>query len=143
MRLLCLIIATAAISTAQNPIQWTLSLAPVKSGRATARLKGVIERGWYLYGLTQLEDGPKATRIWLPQGQAFQSSGELKSPKPLRKYDQNFNLDVEYYENEVTFQIPVRRDSAATSPLNVKVYFQSCNDKLCLPPRTVTVTAAK
>jgi thiol:disulfide interchange protein DsbD len=79
----------------------------------------------------------------VPDGRPFRAAGELKPPKPLRKYDQSFNLDVGYYDREATFRIPVRLDSASTAPLHGKVHFQACNDKLCLPPRTLTVITAK
>ena len=143
MKIIWISILIAGIAAAQNPVQWTLSGAPAKPGRSTALLKAVIEPGWHLYGLYQLEDGPKATRIWVPEGQAFEAAGEVKSPKPLRTRDPNFNLEVEYYEGTAAFRIPVRLSTAPAAPLSVKVYFQSCNDKLCLPPRTVTVTAAR
>ena len=143
MRAVLLVTLFASVAAAQNPIAWSLTGAPSKPGRATVRLKAAIESGWHLYGMSQAEDGPKPTRIWLPEGQPYTAAGEVKAPKAQRERDVNFNADVEYYEREVVFQIPVKLDAPANAPLRVNVAFQTCNDKLCLPPRTVTVTASR
>jgi DsbC/DsbD-like thiol-disulfide interchange protein len=144
MKLLPLKIAFAAMAAAQNPIQWTLTGAPVKPGTtAAARLKATIEPGWHLYGLTQPPDGPKATTIWVSEGQPFRATGDVKAPKPLREHDQNFGVTVEFYEREVTFGIPVRREGSESAALHVNVRYQTCNDKLCLPPKTVSVSATQ
>ena len=128
----------------QHPIAWTLTGAPMKPGAsATARLKATIQPGWHLYGLKQPEDGPKPTRISVPEGQRYQLKNSVKALKPIREFDQNFGLEVEFYERETTFQIPVKLDGIPDAPLKVNVYYQSCNANHCLPPRTMTVEATR
>ena len=70
-----------------------------------------------------------------PKGQRYQLKDSVKAPKLVRELDQNFGLEVEFYERETTFQIPVKFDGIPDAPLKVNVYYQACNASHCLPPR--------
>jgi thiol:disulfide interchange protein DsbD len=51
-------------------------------------------------------------------------------------------MEVELYEGEVEFTLPVRVAPGAdpvARKLVVSASYQSCNNKLCLPPKTVKV----
>ena len=130
-----------------NPVRFTISLP--KSARTLrpgqvykANLTAAIEPGWHLYSLVPAENGPIATRIWLPDRQPFTLSGDITTPEPQRIQDPNFGIEVGFYEGSPQFVLPVRvasgeRDGPQT--LQVSVRFQACNDRMCLPPRTVKV----
>ena len=56
--------------------------------------------------------------------------------------DPSFGMEVELYEGEAVFTLPVKL-AAGVAPgsqkLIVSASYQSCNNKLCLPPKTVKV----
>ncbi|MBI4889955.1 MAG: protein-disulfide reductase DsbD N-terminal domain-containing protein [Acidobacteria bacterium] len=129
------------------PVQWTLTAAKppaaVKAGgRIQVVLKASIQEGWHLYSLKKLEGGPIATTITLPEGQPFRLAGDIDASAPLSNYDETFQMDVESYAYSATFQLPVdaaqdARPGAVTLTVNAR--FQACDDKQCLPPRTMKV----
>ena len=139
------LLAVFAVQTESLPIAWQLTVkdraVTVKPGAVfNARLSARIEEGWHLYALDQLEGGPIPTRITGPPEQNFELTGSIESPAPLKTRDENFDLETEYYEQSVTFTLPVR--AAAKAPagrhkLQVQVRFQACSSQLCLPPKTV------
>jgi len=56
--------------------------------------------------------------------------------------DPSFGMEVELFEGEAVFTVPVRVTAGATpgaQKLVVSASYQTCNNKLCLPPRTVKV----
>ena len=58
--------------------------------------------------------------------------------------DANFGIETETYTGSASFSIPVAVDSAAqpgAQDLTINVRYQACNDKVCLPPKTVKVSA--
>ena len=64
--------------------------------------------------------------------------------------DPAFNMEVQLYEGEVAFTLPMRLAAAAppgAQKIVVNASFQSCDNKICLPPKTVKlevpVTVAK
>ncbi|MGA2119221.1 MAG: protein-disulfide reductase DsbD N-terminal domain-containing protein [Bryobacteraceae bacterium] len=123
-------------------VNWTLGPIPVAKAKRGSRLqisaRARIDAGWHLYAEEQQERGPKALRMWLPENQPFTLSGPIKSPRPFLMVDPTFGLRVRYYQGDVTFVLPVsvRAAPAAGSTLKVNAYYQLCDDKICLPPRT-------
>ncbi len=139
--------AALAAAAAPDPIQWTLALdahsAP-PGAKVTGRLTAVMEPGWHLYSPTTPPGGPNPTTLALAPDSAI-ASVRFFQPKPDRKFDPNFQLDTETFENQVTFV--VEAGLAGTAPAGVlklvaQVRYQSCTDKICLPPKKKTAEAA-
>jgi thiol:disulfide interchange protein len=136
---------SASVAAQADPVTFTISSktrGPLKpSDNFEVQVHARIKEGWHLYSLTQQPGGPVATRITLPANQPFKLTAAIKSPPPLTDSDPNFGVDTQFYENSVTFKLPVAvSDSANISEkerLRVNVFFQTCNDQFCLPPKTV------
>lgn len=134
---------------AKDPIQWSIKAAvpdkPLQAGDAfTVQLLAAIEDGWHLYSTEQAEGGPIPTRISMPPDQPFEQSGSIEASEPRSALDPNFNLTTEYYEGQAAFYIPVKVAAGAASGkslVKVNVYYQTCNDQICLPPKTVKLSA--
>lgn len=153
MRLLLAVFALAAVLSAQdpaatesagklNPVKWSLNApATAKPGaRIEPRLTATIEEGWHLYSLKQLEGGPIATQIAVPPPQQFKLAGMVDAPVPLTAHEEAFDMSVEFYFGEVEFALPieVNRDAkAGQHHLVVTARYQACDNKQCLPPKTV------
>jgi thiol:disulfide interchange protein DsbD len=134
----------------QIPVQWTASAGshpvPIRAGESfNVVATATIADGWHLYAIDQTSGGPIPTRVTIPDGQAFTLNGAVKEPPPTAKFDPNFNLETRFFEKHVEFIVPVKAAagvSAGASVVNVDVRYQACNDKLCMPPRTVHLAAA-
>jgi thiol:disulfide interchange protein DsbD len=137
--LVALGLVVAAAGQERNPVEWKLS-APAKAtagATVSAALEAAIAPGWHLYSLKEMDGGPIPTRVTVVEGQAFRLAGAIEAPPPATKQDETFGMEVESYEGSVEFRIPVRADAAGRQTLKVAVRYQVCDDKLCLPPRTV------
>ena len=141
--LLCLIvIASRAPAAPPQPVQWSVGnvvgshLSP--GAKFTVILAAAIEPGWHLYALEEPEGGPQPTEIALAEG----------DPVTLLSVDQGksgFVADpvsrqlTAFFEHRASFtlhlQLPPTMPRPATV-LHVTIRYQSCNDKMCLPPRT-------
>src|SRR5690606_19426270 len=139
---------------AQDPVKWRLDAAQAKAERSEkgqrieVSLNASIEDGWHLYALDQPAGGPVATTIKATEASPWKVEGEIKSPKPIVRPDPNFTVDgkpleTRSFTNEVSFKVPLAAAAdAAIESVSLDVRFQACNDSLCLPPRTMRVTAA-
>jgi thiol:disulfide interchange protein DsbD len=142
-----LISIPVCLAAQSNPVTFA-----IKSKTQTKQLKpgdkfGVqviaqIKEGWHLYSTTQQAGGPVATRITLPAGQPFKLAGAIESAAPLTELDPNFGIDTRFYEDSAVFTLPIAVSTSAApiegkQRLQVNVFFQTCNDKFCLPPRTI------
>ena len=123
------------------PIHFTASVSPtpIHPGEVvTVTVKAVIDPVWHIYSVVPAPNGPAATEIQpLPDGEAV---GPTTEDAPISSFDSNFGRSVAFHEDTATFQ---RRFRASPAPQigmsSVTIHYQTCNDKICLPPTTVAV----
>ncbi|HVN02823.1 MAG TPA: protein-disulfide reductase DsbD domain-containing protein, partial [Bryobacteraceae bacterium] len=141
-----LLLAALPLLGAQGPnyVHWTLSLDPASAApgaKVTARLEGQIDSGWHLYSMTTAAAIP--TTIKVAANPAVDKIRIFQAP-PKRAYDPNFQLDTETYENTAAFvlELQLKPDApAGATPISAEVRYQTCNDKVCIPPVRRTATA--
>lgn len=149
VRLVSLLLPLCTLTFAQDksPVRWTMTVEPVqvRGGMALhARLAAAIDQGWHLYSMKELDGGPIPTRIAVPEGQPFRQAGSVEASRPVERQDETFGMAVESYEDSAEFVVPVEAAKsvpAGDAELQVSVRYQLCDDKICLPPRTVRLTA--
>ncbi len=137
----------AQANAAENPVHW--STAPIQKPCApgstfTAKLLARIDPGWHLYALEQEEGGPIPTEISLA-GESYLSLGTIRVSKPIQLLDPNFNKRVNLYIEKAEFSLPLTVATEATpGPQHAALHvrYQSCNETMCLPPRTATIDLA-
>ena len=137
-----LLLGTAAF--AQEPATWS-----AKADKRTAKpgdklvvtVTAKINDKWHVYSTTPMSEGPSATTIEFPASSGLKRQGKIRQPKPIVKHDENFGIDTEYYEEGVAFEVPVivTADAKSATRLVIKVNFMACNDRVCIPPKTIDV----
>jgi thiol:disulfide interchange protein DsbD len=140
-------VAAAAPAVRQSPptkdirVHW--SIARVDSGVIAAgktisiAMNAQIDEGWHVFGLVE-PPGPIATSFTIPAGGPFTINGDIGAPTPTRKFDVSFNAETAFYEGHTAFTVPVKIAEGTTGKqtLTIEVLYQTCNDRLCMPPRT-------
>lgn len=132
------------------PVRWVASIADpahaLRPGdRVNVQLTAELEAGWHIYSLTPVPQGPAPTIVGLPAGQPFALAGDITEPLPQTKYDPNFDRDTSYFEDAVTFVLPVSVDSSAragTQSVSIVASYQVCDSRICLPPARAAVAAS-
>jgi thiol:disulfide interchange protein DsbD len=144
--LFCAAVAAGVLmAAAPDPVSWTVETAPpkaVKAGaRFTVKLAAKIQDGWHMYGLKPVADGPIPTRIWIGEG-PVQLAAAIQATEPQTLMDPSFNLEVQLYEGEAVFTLPLRLAAGAPEGAQrvvVNASYQTCDNKICLPPKTVKI----
>ncbi|NIA53145.1 protein-disulfide reductase DsbD [Massilia sp. TW-1] len=91
----------------------------------TVHLAWAIAPGYHLYRDRLVFTGPEVGQPALPDG--------------VRKFDSNFNKEMETYAGQLAADLPVKTD--ATTPFVLRVGYQGCADAgLCYPPAEVAFT---
>ncbi len=135
--LLGLLISLCSAQPAQK-IKWS---SHVVTGELKANAKVLvevdaqIEPKWHLYALppTKATNIPTTIEVEAPA----KLDGKVTQDKPELKFDNNFNAQVEFFENSAKFMVPVQLGADGKGTL--KVRYQACNDRMCLPPTNVSV----
>lgn len=140
-----------AIDAQENldPIRWTIQTEEIKTAlkpgdKLAVQVTAKMDDGWHLYSLDQEPGGPIPTRIKMPEDQPFKLADTIDSPAPRVEMDPNFNMETQFFEEEVTFVLPVAVSAGATpgkQTVRVNVTYQTCTATKCLPPKLVKLTA--
>ena len=131
---------------AQKNAIWTAKLAPgeVRGGEGSQIIvTATVKAPWHVYSLTQPEGGPLKTTIEVVPG-AVSAFGKPVQPKPKKGFDKGFNINIETFENKVSFGVPVKIKTGVSGKqtAKLKIRFMLCNDRACLPPSTEEVTVS-
>ena len=111
---------------------------PDADGKQVVTVKIAIDKGWHLYANPVPKDfagvpvevkyggktKPAVFKVDYPPGK------EVKDPT-----EGNYQI----YEDMAEIKVTLQRDKSDTSPLELSVKVQTCNEKTCLPPATVKV----
>lgn len=140
--LLGLLVGACAWAATPNPVHWSVIRGPEKALRPgakfTVKVEAQIDSGWHLYAMDQEEGGPVSLEFSVPENSGFEL-GPVRSSKPVQLFDPNFQKRVRLYVDKAEFSLPMSVSARAASAENgtVQVRYQSCNDTMCLPPKTV------
>jgi len=154
--LVCLTVTLAVMlghsPAAQGPprqVIWSVTLDPQADARApgdklTALVTAKLEEGWHVYAPQELPDGPRPLRIDLVAGGPAETAGAMVSPEPEREFDDAFSQVTAYYKEAATFRVPLAIKTQAkpgAGSIGFDIAFQACDGRMCLPGRTVRLTA--
>jgi DsbC/DsbD-like thiol-disulfide interchange protein len=141
-------LAQSADPAAAQTVNWTVTADPAdavkQGGKLTLTLHGDVADGWHVYALKQLPNGPTPLRVSLDQNTIAAASGAPAGSPATKIHDQGFNLDTQFYSRAFTVSLPLTvaaRVAGGPQQIPVSVRFQTCNDRVCQPPKTVHLTA--
>ena len=143
----CLSCVAAAAQISVQPVSWSVSassrIAAKPGSYLTLDLAAHVDEGWHVYGRNQVDGGPTPLRITVDPNSIVQPAGTPSGTHPTRKHDASFDLDTEVFVHPFTLHVPVQvkpHAAAGSQDIALNVRFQACNDRVCLPPRTVHLT---
>jgi thiol:disulfide interchange protein DsbD len=114
----------------QQVVEWDVS-QDSKSNEIHIIAK--IKEGWHLYS-QHIDNnvGPVPTSFTFKSSDNFQLIGRVKEPMAIKKYDENFEATLDFFEHEVVFlqNVKVLNDCF----LEGTITFMVCNETMCLPP---------
>src|SRR6478752_5302993 len=107
---ICAVLSAASVWAASpRHAQWTLTsdIAKAPPGSTVPlKLTAKIDPGYHIYSMTTPKGGGQPTSIAVSPDASLETSSAYQ-PKPERKFDANFGVDIETFAGEPTFVIPV------------------------------------
>ena len=144
--ILFLSIAFVAISAkAQlNPVMWTFTAQKIADKTYEIHMNATIQNGWHLYSQIQPEDAiANPTGFTLNSNPLIILDGKIKEIGTVEKYhDVKLGVSANQFSNKVDFVQKVKLKAKAKTNITGSVEYQTCDDKKCLPPKTVNFSIA-
>ena len=135
--------ATMAVS-AQNPVTWNFTSKKLADNSYEIHMTATIEKGWHLYSQVQPDDavaGP--TTFSITNNPLIELSGKIKEVGKMQKFhDKELEISANQYSEKVDFVQIVKLKGKVKTSFSGSVEYQTCDDKKCLPPKTVNFKVA-
>jgi DsbC/DsbD-like thiol-disulfide interchange protein len=140
-----IIILSATVANAQlSPVTWSFTAQKTADKTYEVHMRATIQQGWHLYSQTQPENAIAIpTSFTVNNNPLLTLNGKIKEVGKIEKFhDAKLDISANQYSNMVDFVQTVKLKAKAQTNLSGSVEFQTCDDKKCLPPKTVTFSVA-
>jgi thiol:disulfide interchange protein DsbD len=141
-----LLIFCAHTATAQlaDPVRWVYSAKKIADKTYEVHVTASIQPNWHLYSQQQPDDAIAIpTSIRFNKNPLVTVSGATREVGKLEHFkDEKLKLSANQYADRVDFVQVVKLKAAAKTNITGSVEYQTCDDKKCLPPKTVNFTVA-
>ena len=112
------IVFSTTFSYAQiyDPVKWSFDSKSIGEDKFELTYHATIDEGWHMYSqFLPTEDGPIATTFNYDAGDGYELNGGVTEPTAITEYDPNFEMKLNYFEEEVTFKqiVTLTSESAA------------------------------
>ena len=145
LSILILALFSAFGSRAQlNPVTWSFSATKVADKTYEIHMKATIQDGWHLYSQKQPEDDiPFPTTFTIKANPLIKLDGKIREVGKMEVMkDAALGVSANQYSNSVDFVQKIKLKSIAKTNFTGNVEYQTCDDKKCLPPKTVNFSVA-
>mgnify|MGYP003626298631 CR=1 FL=1 len=129
-----------------DPVKYEVSEIPdtVKAGEVfEITIEASIEGKWHLYSVLNDPDaGPYPTQF-SAKSSNFVLAGKVSESEAEIEFDPNFEAELGWHTSFASFTIPVAVKSTlqGKQTLDIEVYYQVCDDRVCLPPKSKSIIA--
>jgi thiol:disulfide interchange protein DsbD len=140
LTILALLLFGFSASAQVNPVSWTFTAKKLDDKTYELHMTANIQNGWHLYSQQQPEDAIAIpTGFKLNKNPLVATEGSIKELGKMEKFhDEKLDLSANQYAGKVDFVQVVKLRGQAKTNVSGSVTYQTCDDKRCLPPKTVT-----
>ena len=130
MTIVAVLTSTMVFAQPIEPVMWSSSVEKIAEDEYRITYKASIEQGWHIYDMGPYEGGPMATSFTFEPSSDYELVGGVEPTGDVKRhFDQNFGMEIGYYEDEVIFS-QIVKSSVAT--IVATVDYMACNDSNCI-----------
>jgi thiol:disulfide interchange protein DsbD len=139
-----LVLAAFGTKAQLNPITWSFSANKVSDKTYEIHMKATIQNGWHLYSQKQPDDAIAIpTTFTIRTNPLFKPDGKIKEAGKMEiMKDESLGISANQYSHSVDFVQKIKLKSNAKTNFTGSVEYQTCDDKKCLPAKTINFSVA-
>ena len=120
-----------------DPVHFTSDLKTENGVEAEIIFHATIDNGWHVYSTEIGNGGPTEATFNVVKMDGAELVGKLTPKgKVIKKMDKLFDMELKYFENEVTF-VQKLRFTKPDYDIDCYLEYGACSDASCLPPSEV------
>jgi hypothetical protein len=130
------------ISQTQNPVTWKAEYKSVSATEGEILVTATIEKGWHTYSQKATEAGPIPTSFKFTTSKQFTLIGKTEESNAHEEYVKAFEAKIFVFHDKAEFKQKIKRVDKNSFTIPFKIEFMSCNDAMCLPPKTIDISVS-
>ncbi|MCH2199058.1 MAG: thioredoxin family protein [Flavobacteriales bacterium] len=138
-----LLISWSGFAQIEEPVTWDLSIEKKANNEFELVAKASIEEKWHVYASVISDDpdafGPIPTTVVFKDTLGFTTIGSLKEGEYITHYDPNFEMDLNYFEDEVEFRQGFKFEGQSAE-IEGQLDYMACDDSKCIFPDPIFFT---
>jgi len=119
-----------------SPVKWDYSIKKINKTEAMVCLHAKIDQGWRIYSQNVGDSGPIKTELRFKSSEDYELKGKTIEPEPITKHSDAFDMNISYFETEVTFMQRVKVKKYGT-PITGYIRYMVENEYMSVPPDDV------
>lgn len=144
MKKITLFVLTAFILNASfgqilNPVKFSYAAVKKSNNLYEVHIKTSVDPKWHIYSIYNPDGGAQATALTFANGKIVGKTKETGQMKTV--FEKEFKVDQKYFEENVDF-IQTVKVMPGAKKVSGTIEYMVCNDKQCLPPKTVAFDIA-
>ncbi len=124
-----------------TPVKWAYAAKKINDKEAVIYLKATIDKGWHIYSQNVKEGGPVKTNFAFTRSEDYSLTNKTSEPRPKKKYEKAFEMNVTYFDNTVVFQQRIKLNKNKAVVKGTLTYM-ACSNRECLPPEDLEFSVA-
>lgn len=142
--LIASVLLTISVQAQLNPVTWSFSAKKVADKTYEVQMVATMQTGWHLYSQIQPDDAIAIpTTFTITPNPLFTLDGKIKEVGKMEVMkDKDLGVSANQYSKMVTFVQKIKLKANVKTNFKGNVEYQTCDDKKCLPPKTVNFDIA-
>lgn len=138
------VLLTISVQAQLNPVTWSFSAKKVADKTYEVQMVATMQTGWHLYSQIQPDDAIAIpTTFTITPNPLFTLDGKIKEVGKMEVMkDKDLGVSANQYSKTVTFVQKIKLKANVKTNFKGNVEYQTCDDKKCLPPKTVNFDIA-
>ncbi len=117
-----------------EPVKWNITSKKIDQNTIELLFNANIDKGYHLYSLNIPDGGPLPTVFTFEKSDAYSLEDSMQEEiKPIEKYDDVFEMDIEFFENKASFKQLIKLNTDKSKvPVVGEIAYMVCNDVGCV-----------
>ena len=124
----------------QNPITWMVNYKAINSSEGIIVVTANIEKNWHMFSQRPTDAGTIPTSFNFQPSKQYQLIGIAEEIGAKEEFIKEFDATLFLFTSKAEFSQKVKLLSKTGFNIKFKVEYMCCNDKMCLPPKTIELS---
>lgn len=137
---LCLFTCSVVFPQIQDPVSWQSAYKSLSASEGEIIITALIGNGWHTYSQKPTSDGPIPTSFSFPESKQYQLAGKTEESDAHEEFVPAFGAKIFVFTGKAVFRQKIKVTGKPGFNIPFKVEYMCCDDKKCLPPKTVDLS---